>query len=194
MKKTLQYLSLFVVLITLPLLVIFVQFRQDIRQRAAETVTAYILPSSVTAAPGDPYSVDIVVKTDTLLINGIDVNFTYPSIKLAVKDINVKNSAFSQEVEHIGNSGLIHLSRATTNPVNGTLYVATVYFTVKEPITSPEFHPAPGSNVIKATDNSEVLIGTQIIAPGDKSYTVLKGGVETEENFFDGILSIFTGR
>ncbi|MEX0621421.1 MAG: hypothetical protein WD187_00295 [Candidatus Woykebacteria bacterium] len=114
----------------------------------------YVSPSSKTINVGDTLSVAVRVNSGTVQINAVQANLAYSADKLEFLAIDLSGTAFEQQYQNQGGSGVVKLARATTSPVSGDNLVAIVRFKAKAAGTAT-FSFTSGSSIVRSSDNKE---------------------------------------
>lgn len=96
MKKILLIVVFLLILAAIPLTLFLVKQRQDIRQRAVPATQVYLEPATVSVAPGDTFTVDVMIKTGENLVSAAELHLSFNSTYLEAQSI--ANGAFLENV------------------------------------------------------------------------------------------------
>lgn len=142
-----KLLLLLFLLLILPIIVFFTHQQQDIRQRARQTATISLIPSSSVVNAGEMVTIAIVINSPNFPINAANVALSYPSQKAEIVGIDTKDSAFEVENERVSGNGLLRLGRVSASPKIEHAQFATLIFRAKESLTISDFTPSGMSTV-----------------------------------------------
>lgn len=128
---------------------------------SAQDASLYLDPASATVNEGDTFDVDVRVDTDGENVNAVEAVLEYSTSQLSFTSIDSSGSAFEVEASETGGSGEVTISRGTTTPQSGDLFLSTVTF---EAITGGEtanitFNETD-SDVVRESDSQDILATT----------------------------------
>lgn len=188
-------LNLFILVLlaaAIPLTIYLAFQRQDIRQRAApEGVTLYLIPNVQKVTPGEPFSIDIDVKTGTTSVTSVQIGLTYPTEKLEIEMIDPTNSAFETQTEQFSGAGLISIGRHASAPVSGEKHIATIRFTVLEEVNASEVTLTPGSPIFRSANDKDIIASSQLSDARPKPPSQTIPSFWDPALFFSNLLSFF---
>lgn len=128
---------------------------------SAQDASLYLDPASATVNEGDTFDVDVRVDTDGENVNAVEAVLEYSTSQVSFTSIDSSASAFEIEANETGGSGEVTISRGTTTPQSGDLFLSTVTF---EAITGGEtanitFNETD-SDVVRESDSQDILATT----------------------------------
>lgn len=90
MKKALLVIAFILILAAIPVTILLVQQRQEIRQQAAPATTMFLEPSAPTVDVGQTFTLDVVVDTQNLNnVGAAEINLTYNPLYLEAVSLQV---------------------------------------------------------------------------------------------------------
>jgi chitodextrinase len=125
--------------------------------RAASGIL-YLTPSTAIVANGATFTVDIRENSGTDAVNAVQANLVYPTTQVDFVSIDSSTSAFSTEAEATGGAGVVKIARGTITAVTGDQLVSRVTFRSKMTSGQAAISFGPGSALVRASDNSDILV------------------------------------
>lgn len=90
MKKALLVIAFILILAAIPVTILLVQQRQEIRQQAAPATTMFLEPSAPTVDVGQTFTLDVVIDTQNLNnVGAAEINLTYNPLYLEAVSLQV---------------------------------------------------------------------------------------------------------
>lgn len=143
MKKVLLIILIILVLAAIPVTLLVVKQRQEIRQRAAPATTLFFEPATVTKTVNDPdtFSLNVMIDTGDNVAYGTDLYIDYDATYLDL--VSMQNGTFFDSVffePDISTPGKAYIAVGSTNGVTSDPgnpgVLATLTFKVKDQTTT----------------------------------------------------------
>jgi len=166
MKKVLLIVVFLIILIAIPLTVFLIKQRQEIRQRAAQASSLYIEPAQKTVNPGEEFTVEVKIDTDTNYVVGVELYVTFSSSYLEALSI-VNAGTDLPELQQTGQVGSgvasISVGSPNNNAFNGSGTVAVVRFKALQSTATPTVIDIGSQSIITSLDDPtrNVLLSRQ---------------------------------
>ena len=96
MKKILLTIAFLLILAAIPLTLLLVKKRQEIRQKAAPATSIYLDPASISAKPDDTFTANVMIKTGENQVSAAELHLSFDSIYLEAQSI--QNGTFLEYV------------------------------------------------------------------------------------------------
>lgn len=140
MKKIIMILTIFLILIAIPVTVYLVVQQQELRKKAAPATTLSVTPSTITKNVNDEFTVEVKVDPGENQILAAELHVTFDSTKLEA--LSITNGPMMTNVIAPGiiESGLASITvgaQNTASPVQGIGVIASVRLKAKDITTSP---------------------------------------------------------
>lgn len=178
MKKIILIIAFLLILIAIPVTLLVVRQRQDIRQKAVPASTIYVDPPTKSVNVGETFTVDVIIETNQNKVGAAEIKAVYNTNYIEAKSIQKGDFLPSVLVEGIvGNgSATITVANDRNNPaqangVSGTGTVALITFEAKQAtgdtpttiqLSDSEASTADpedfGKNIIISYQNGEVTV------------------------------------
>lgn len=164
-KKILLIIITVLFLVTIPLTIILVEQRQELRTKAAPASTLSFSPASLTAAVGQDFSLSAVIETQTNVVPAVELHISFNSAVFKASKL-APGAALPSIFDGptIDNTaGTAYLVVANVqNPIQGSGTVATINFRVIGPSTQVERITFTSQTQAGAwqEEGANVLIGT----------------------------------
>lgn len=97
---------------------------------AAEGASLYLEPDTKTVETGETLSVEIRLRTDNQPVNVVQAELRYPKERMKFVRFDEAGSSFDVQAETQTNEGTISITRGTTQPQRGDVFVARMVFEV----------------------------------------------------------------
>ena len=171
MKKILLIIVFLLILAAIPLTILLVKQRQEIRQKAVPATTLYLDPATITTQPNDTFTVNVMIRTGENLVTAAELHFSFNSTYLEAQSI--QNGSFLENVLVPGtvDSGTasITLGSSPTEPKQtvGDVPAVLAVLTFKALAETGSLNP-PSTAI-------EFLNTTQVAAVGEGANNVLIG-------------------
>ena len=124
----------------------------------AQSGTLYFVPASGTFAPGQTFSVTIMVDTKGENVNAIGAYFSYPQNELEVLEVDTTGSVMTLFAEQQGGGGKVDISGGKPTPgFSGIQKIASVRFRVKASSGVATLTFDQSSAVLRDSDNQNIL-------------------------------------
>lgn len=117
----------------------------------------YVKADDLNASVGEIISLNVRADTGGDLINSVQANLTYPADRLDYLGTSSEGSAFPIKAEEIGGNGKVSIARGSTTKISGDQLVALVRFKVKAASGKAVVAIAPGSALVRSSDNANIL-------------------------------------
>lgn len=161
-RKIVGIATLLIMLVALPVSVLLVRQRQELRREAAAATTLSLLPSSLAVQPGEQFSLEVTIDTGSNTVSAADLVITFDSSKLTATGITA--GTFLPVILAPGavtsGTATIILGSLPEAPMRGTGVLATVTFTANNVgIATVRF--AATTQVAAIGESGNVLSGTQ---------------------------------
>lgn len=156
------------ILILIPLTALAVITNRGTTSKAVGTASISLSPATLSVNHNTSFTVEIRENSGTEIINGVQANLTYDDNALDFVSIDTTTSAFGLSFEETGGNGSVRIARTSINPLTGNQLVAKVTFTAKSISGNTAINFAPGTTIVRESDNEDVL-GTMI----DGLYTIV---------------------
>ncbi|MBN2016384.1 hypothetical protein JW766_06175 [Candidatus Dojkabacteria bacterium] len=150
-----------------------------------QSASLYFSPSSQSVSLNQEFSVQVMINTSGVNVNGVTADFTFPTDRLQVVSIDDADSEFTQELESTFSGGTVYISRGTPGgeSFNGTGNVATVNFratgsgTATLEFTSDATVTDTGANNVLGSTSSATIASGSLPAAGvfDRPVTIIIG-------------------
>jgi hypothetical protein len=166
MKKVFLYISIGIILLSIPITVFLVGRSQEIRKRAAPASTLSLTPATVTTKVGETFKLDVTLDTAGNQVMTVQISVLYDPTKLAVEDITngpmAPSIRVSGKASPNGSASITVGAKDTITPITGTGTVAVITMRAVTASAAPisvKFSPHPDTyaNALNETDN--VIIG-----------------------------------
>lgn len=144
-----------------------------LKSLAATPPTLYLTPASSSVNASADFTVQIRENSDTIEVNAVQANLTYPTNLLDVTSIDTSGSAFSTVAESTSASGVINFGAGTAtgaSGVSGDQLVATIHFKSKTVAGTANVSFTTGTALVESATNTEILGGLDNTVGG--TYTV----------------------
>jgi hypothetical protein len=164
MKRVISILAILTIVVALPVVVWFVQQKQqteDIRSNAAPATTLYFNSSARSVKQGDTFTLDVTVDTGSNSISAAD--FIVNTDPAKIKVTGITQGSFLPNVVVPGattdSKATMVLGSPGTSPAHGSGVLATVTFQVVGSDGSSQI-TFTGSRVTATGETGNVLVGT----------------------------------
>lgn len=126
----------------------------------AASTSLYISPATATVAQNATVAVAVRLNTGGEPINAVQADLNYDQAQLQFVSIDANGSAFGVTAPSNGGNGKVSIARGNIGEVTGDVLVATVSFKAVAAAGTNEVTFADSSQVVRSTDNINVLTGT----------------------------------
>lgn len=166
MKKVFLYISIGIILLSIPITVFLVSKNQEIRKRAAPASTLSLTPATVTTKVGETFKLNVTLDTAGNQVMTVQISVLYDPTQLAVEDITngpmAPSIRVSGKANPNGSASITVGAKDTITPIAGTGTVAVITMRAVTASATPisvKFSPHPDTyaNALNETDN--VIIG-----------------------------------
>jgi chitodextrinase len=160
-----------------------------INSLAATVPGMYLTPATANVNGSTTFTVDVMEDSGTTLVNAVQANLTYNSTLLNVTSVDAASGAFKTVVQAAGSNGSISIAAGvqpppdtcdangcTPNPVvpiSGLKKVATITFTSKTTAGAAAVTFVSGTQILQASDNSNILGAINSTNTPGGTYTVV---------------------
>jgi large repetitive protein len=166
MKKVFLYISIGIILLSIPVTVFLVGRSQEIRKRAAPASTLSLIPATVTKKVGETFKLEVKLDTAGNQVMTVQITILYDPAKLAVEDITngpmAPSIRVSGKANPNGSATITVGAKDTITPITGTGTVAVVTMRAVAATTTPisvKFSPHPDTYANALNETSSVIIG-----------------------------------
>jgi len=204
MKKIFLYISIGIILLSIPVTVFLVSKNQEIRKRAAPATSLSITPTSTTKKVGETFSLEVKIDTGDNQVMTVQIQLLYDPTKLATEGITngplAPSIQVSGKAEASGKASITVGARNNATPIKGVGTIAVVTFrtlTAADDPISIRFASYPdtfanalgeGNNVLVSAGGASVKIlnadGTQA-SDGSSAITLNAQNTATQSGVSD---------
>jgi hypothetical protein len=161
-KKSLQFKNSTVIYTIFILMIAVVGGYIAYRSQGGATPKPYsatmsLSPATGKLSKGKTIKVSIWEDSGTQSVNAVQANLTYDATKLQFVSIDSSGSAFSIEAQAKSSSGNVLIARGQLSPIKGKQFVSAVTFKALGSSGKANISFAPGSVLVRSTDNKNIL-------------------------------------
>lgn len=167
MKKVLLFVSIGLIILTIPATVFLVGKNQEIRKRAAPASTLSLSPSAATKKVGDTFTLEAKIDTGTNQVGVVQIRVTYDPAKLQGVDITnghlAPSISVSGKIDATGKASITVGAKNNATPITGSGTVAVLTMKAIAASASPvavRFTPLPDTYANALGEQDNVIIGT----------------------------------
>jgi hypothetical protein len=166
MKKVFLYISIGIILLSIPVTVFLVSRNQEIRKRAAPASTLSLSPSTITKKAGETFTLEVKLDTGDNQVMTVQLAIIYDPAKLTTEDITNGPMAPTIRVSGKANpNGIASITvgaRDNATPITGAGTIAKLTLRALSASAAPatiKFSPHPDTQANALNETSNVIIG-----------------------------------